>query len=169
MWKPVVIVVSGVACAVVAVGVTFLLGMRLKSKPIVDTVRRFNRGVTNKRVLRSAGSPGAPAGLIRHVGRATGRAYDTPVGPFATDDGFVVALPYGPATDWVRNVMAAGTATLVVEGVAHQVDQPRLVPARQVAAHLPPGERRLQRIFNVEQCLALRTRGREAAPEPLAG
>src|SRR5687767_8959102 len=55
--------------AVAADATVFLVGMRTKSPAVVDRVRRFNRAVTNPRVLRSAGSPGASASVIRHVGR----------------------------------------------------------------------------------------------------
>src|SRR5215213_2744877 len=97
------------------VATVFVLGMRTKSPVVMDRVRRFNRAVTNPRVLRSAGSPGASASVIRHVGRVSGRSYETPVGPFAVGDDFVIALPYGSGTDWVRNVLTHGAATLVHE------------------------------------------------------
>ncbi|MGZ4612806.1 MAG: hypothetical protein ACXV1K_06490 [Kineosporiaceae bacterium] len=51
--------------------------------------------------MRTAGSPGAYASVVRHVGRTSGRRYETPVVPVATDGGFVVPLPYGPGTDWL--------------------------------------------------------------------
>ena len=46
----------------------------------------------------------------------SGRQYETPVGPFAVGDDFVIGLPYGPGADWVRNVLANGSATLVHQG-----------------------------------------------------
>jgi hypothetical protein len=41
---------------------------------------------------------------------------------FATDDGFVIALPYGPGADWVKNVLASGSATIVNEGDTWLID-----------------------------------------------
>jgi hypothetical protein len=64
-----------VAFAVLAT--VFLVGMRAKTPAVVNRVRRFNRAVTNPRVLRSAGEPGASASVIRHVGRVSGRSYET--------------------------------------------------------------------------------------------
>ena len=90
---------------------------------------------------------------------ASGRVYETPVGPFATDDGFVIALPYGTSSDWVKNVLAAGSATLVTEGRRYDVEQPEIVPLGAVADVLPSKERRNLRLFRVE--LALRARRRE--------
>jgi hypothetical protein len=52
---------AGAVVALAVVTTVFLVGMRTKSPAVVDRVRRFNRAVTNPRVLRTAGSPGASA------------------------------------------------------------------------------------------------------------
>jgi hypothetical protein len=77
------------------------------------------------------------------------------VGAFRTDDGFVVSLPYGSDTDWLRNVMAAGAASLVHEGATYDVDRPELVPVTDVAGFLPAGEIRNLRLFAVDTCLQM--------------
>ncbi len=149
-----------VGAAVLVLGALFaalLIGMRTKSPAILDRVRRFNRNVTNPRVLRTAGAPGAAASVIRHVGRVSGRPYETPVGPVAVGDDYVIALPYGPETDWVRNVMAAGGATLVHEGRQVPVARPEVVATSAVVDDLPASEQRTLRIFGVDQCLRVRT------------
>jgi hypothetical protein len=71
----VVRVVGAVAVVLTAIATVFLLGMRVKSPLVMDRVRRFNRAVTNPRVLRSAGnarrvgigSPSRRAGLGPHL------------------------------------------------------------------------------------------------------
>ena len=147
----------GVAVMAVAIIATvFLVGMRTRAPVVVDRVRRFNRAVTNPRVLRSAGSPGASASVIRHVGRVSGRSFETPVGPFEIGGDFVVALPYGPGADWVRNVVAAGSATLVHEGRTVPVDQPEVVSTAEVVMELPRSEQRTLRLFGVDRCLRMR-------------
>jgi deazaflavin-dependent oxidoreductase (nitroreductase family) len=152
----VVRLVGMVAVVLAALATVFLLGMRTKSPVVVNRVRRFNRAVTNPRVLRSAGAPGASASVIRHVGRVSGRMYQTPVGPFGVGDDFIVALPYGPGADWVRNVIADGSATLVHEGRTVPVGQPEVVPVAEVMRALPSSEQRTLRLFRVEHCLRLR-------------
>jgi deazaflavin-dependent oxidoreductase (nitroreductase family) len=144
-----VVVLAGLATV-------FVVGMRTKSPAVVDRMRMFNRAVTNPRVLRTAGSPNASAAVIRHVGRRSGRIYETPVGPFAVGDHFVIALPYGPRADWVRNVLASGSATLVHEGHTVPVHEPEVVSTADVAAVLPSSERRTLRLFGVDQCLRVR-------------
>jgi hypothetical protein len=152
-WIARVALIVMLACA--ALAATFLAGMRAKSPLVLGPVRRFNRSVTNPRVLRSAGSPGASASVIQHVGRTTGRSYETPIGPFPTDDGFVIALPYGSGTDWAKNVLSSGTATLVHEGDAILVERPEVVPTKEIVDELPPSDQRTIRVFAVEEFLRI--------------
>ena len=148
-----------VLVALGAIGVVFVVGMRTKSPLVLDNIRRFNRGVTNPRVLRSAGSPGASASVIHHVGRTSGRSHATPVGPFAVGESFVIALPYGPGADWVRNVLASGTATLLHEGTTIPIDQPEVVPVGLVIDDLPASQQRVLRVFGVDECLRVSRTG----------
>jgi deazaflavin-dependent oxidoreductase (nitroreductase family) len=156
MRKWIVLLVAIATLALTVLASLFLVGMRTKSPLVQDRVRRFNRAVTNRRVLRSAGSPGVQTGVMCHVGRVSGREYRTPVGPFALGDQFVIALPYGAKTDWVRNVIAAGSATLVHEGRTVPVHMPEVVPTSEVMADLPVSQQRVLRVFGVDQCLRVR-------------
>jgi hypothetical protein len=158
-----------VAALAVAVGTGvgyLVVAMRTGSPRLLRPVRRFNRAVTNRLQARSAGRAGASTSLIRHRGRTTGREYETPIVVFPTaaaaddDDGgdgggFLVSLPYGPGADWVRNVLAAGSATLVTDGRTLTVDRPEVVATDEVRDRFPPGEQRTQRWFRVEHCLRL--------------
>jgi len=159
MVQLLLIAVGALVAGLVLLLLAFVFGMRAKSPVVLRAVRRFNRRVMNPRQMKTAGTPGAYAGFIRHVGRRSGRVYETPVGPFATDDGFVIALPYGTGSDWVKKVLAAGSATLVTEGQTYEVDQPEIVPLGDVVAVLPSKERRNLRLFRVEQALRARRRG----------
>jgi deazaflavin-dependent oxidoreductase (nitroreductase family) len=95
--------------------------------------------------------------VVRHVGRATGREYDTPVGAVATADGFVIALPYGSNTDWLRNVLASGSATIVHDGTEHAVHTPEIVPLARVGGHFSATDQRMHQIFRVDECLQVRS------------
>jgi hypothetical protein len=136
------------------VGLVFV-AIRTQTKPLLDAVRWFNRTFTNRLQRSRAGKPGAYAAVIRHQGRRSGRSYETPIVPFATDDGFVVSLPYGATADWVQNVLAKGSAVLLHEGRTLMLDRPELVPVAQVEDLFPPGERRTHRLFRIENCLRL--------------
>jgi deazaflavin-dependent oxidoreductase (nitroreductase family) len=50
-------------------------------------------------------------GWLFHVGRTTGRPYKTPIMLYQRGDRGVIALTYGERTQWLKNVLAAGTCT----------------------------------------------------------
>ena len=85
-----------------------------------------------------------------------GGAYETPVQAVPTADGFVIALPYGPNTDWLKNVVTRGSATIVHEGLTAEVDRPEIVPMSVAAAHFSPKDQRTHRLFRVEEALVVR-------------
>lgn len=72
-------------------------------------------------------------GLLEHVGRKTGTVRLTPVHPVRTPEGFRIVAPIGVESQWVRNVLAAGHCRLQVEGVVHELDEPRLVVPSRIA------------------------------------
>ena len=155
MSRGVRVVIAAFASLVVA-GVVFVVGMRTKSPPVLDAIRRMNRAYWNPRAMQTAGTGGAYASIIRHTGRRSGRTYETPVVAEPTDTGFVVALPYGTRPDWIRNVVASGEATIVRDGVEHHVLDPEIVPAALVEEAFAPGDRRAHRLFGVDECLQVR-------------
>ena len=153
MGRWIVRLVGGLVMGLAALFAVFIVGMRTKNPAVQDRVRRLARDVGNPRVLRRAGTPGAGASVIRHTGRVSGRTYETPVVPHAADGDYLIALPYGPGADWVRNVLAHGSATLVHEGRTVVVHTPTVVSTTQVASLLPPSEQRTLRLFGVDECL----------------
>ena len=88
-------------------------------------IAHFNRRVTNH-------LPRPPArllpgfGIVIHTGRKSKRQYETPVNLFRAADGYVIALTYGPESDWVRNVLAAGRCELITEGRRKRLTSPEI-------------------------------------------
>ncbi|SEK86475.1 nitroreductase/quinone reductase family protein [Streptacidiphilus jiangxiensis] len=70
-------------------------------------------------------------GAVLHKGRRSGRVYRTPVKIFRTAGGFTMSLPYGPKSDWVRNVQAAGGCQLVSLGRRFDLVEPRVYHDRE--------------------------------------
>jgi deazaflavin-dependent oxidoreductase (nitroreductase family) len=93
---------------------------------ISKRVARFNRVATN-RVLGRIADKAPGFGKVVHTGRRSGREYRTPVNVFRVPEGYVLALTYGPDTDWVRNVLAAGTCELETMGRQVKLTNPRIV------------------------------------------
>jgi len=143
----------------VVVGATFVVGMRTKSSTVQGAVRRMNKAFWNPRSMRTAGTPGAYASVVHHVGRRSGRPYRTPVVPVRVDGGFVIALPYGGRADWVQNVLDAGRATIDHEGERYELERPEIVSTDAVEDCFGASERRSHRAFKVDQCLRLRIAG----------
>jgi len=156
MMNTLALLVGLVLAAVAALASLFVMGMRTKWPPVVDLVRRMNRVALNPEQLKTAGSPGAYAGVLHHTGRVSGTAYETPLGIVPIDDGFVIALVYGPRTEWLKNVLASGMATIDYEGAAYEVDQPEVVPTEEVADAFSAMDRRYQRLLAVDSCLRVR-------------
>jgi deazaflavin-dependent oxidoreductase (nitroreductase family) len=79
--------------------------------PLPKSLARSNKHLANRVI-----GPVAPClplfGVVHHVGRVSGRAYHIPVNVFRDGDGYIVALTYGSDTDWVKNVLAAGSLEL---------------------------------------------------------
>ena len=133
----------------------FLGGMRTKWPPVVDTVRRLNTNVFNPQQMETAGQPGAFAQILRHTGRTSGKAYETPLGIEPTEDGFVIALVYGERTQWSRNVLAAGHAEVIRDGVTYAVERPEVVPIDEVAGYFKASDRRMTGFLGVTEALRL--------------
>ena len=151
--------IGGLLPILALAGVAFMVGMRMKYPPVLKAVRRMNRSVMNPQAMKTAGQPGAYAGVVRHVGRTSGTLYETPIGPYPTDYGFDIALPYGSSPDWLKNVVAAGSAVIVHEGVAYSVDQPEVVLTADAIDNVPPNEQRSLRAFAVDTFLRVRRVG----------
>jgi deazaflavin-dependent oxidoreductase (nitroreductase family) len=103
--------------------------------------------------MRSAGTEKSGTSVVRHVGRRSGRTYETPVVAVEHDDSFLIALPYGKRTDWMKNVLASGTATVVTHGRTYGIDQPQVIPMTEVTMYFGPKEQKLHRRFDVDTCL----------------
>jgi deazaflavin-dependent oxidoreductase (nitroreductase family) len=148
----VAIAIAGAA----TLGTGFLVGMRTKSplvqRPIIWMSKRF----VNPQQMQTAGTPGASASVIRSIGRRTGTPYQTPVGIVAAGEDFVIALPYGTRPNWLRNVLAAGSATIMHEGHTYPVAQPEIVPMSDVESCFSAADQRSHRLFGVDRCLRLR-------------
>ncbi|MFC9558739.1 nitroreductase family deazaflavin-dependent oxidoreductase [Agromyces sp. NPDC056965] len=88
-------------------------------------------------------------GIIHHRGRRSGTAYATPIAlvPTVSESLFLIGLPWGTTTNWARNVLAAGEATITWKGREQRAIDPRLVGAGEAAALSKPAFRRVVRRF----------------------
>ena len=119
----------------------------------VQAVLRRLTQATRPLAMRSAGTENSSTSVVRHIGRRSGRLYETPVVAVDGDNGFLIALPYGKRTDWMKNVLASGKATVVTHGRAYGVDRPEVIPMTEGTTYFGPKEQKLHRRFAVDTCL----------------
>ena len=132
-----------------------------------DVARRiahFNKRVTNH-ITRPL-APHLPGfGVVGHVGRRSGRRYETPVNVFPRGGVFVIALTYGAQADWVRNVVAAGGCDLTTRGRRYRLTDPEIVhdeTRRQVG----PVARPILGLIGANDIMRLRRAPRDASLRP---
>jgi deazaflavin-dependent oxidoreductase (nitroreductase family) len=123
--------------------------------PIPKAVGRWNKAGLNRVTKRIA--PWMPGfGVVVHRGRRSGKEYQTPVNVFPAEDGYVLALTYGPDTDWVKNVVAAGGCELRTGGRVVRLTAPRLFHD-ETRRDIRPLERQVLRVIGVADFLSLKT------------
>jgi deazaflavin-dependent oxidoreductase (nitroreductase family) len=75
--------------------------------------------------------------ILRHTGRTSGTAYATPVVALKDGEGFLVPLPFGDATQWAKNLFAAGGGAIKYAGREYRVADPRIVEREEIVDRLP--------------------------------
>lgn len=107
----------------------------------------INKRMFNPRAIASGKWP-----VLTHVGRNSGVTYRTPLDAHPVDSGYLFVLVYGSGSDWVQNVLAAGSARLTVDGREMELTAPRLVgqdEALSGSVPLPP------RMFRITEFLRM--------------
>ena len=84
------------------------------------------------------------------------KPYKTRVEAEVTDDGFVIGVPNGTTTDWVKNLLADGTATIVNVGGDLRGRTAGGEPPASENARFPTADQRNLRRFRTEQCVRVR-------------
>ena len=93
--------------------------------PAPRWLARFNKRATNRVLGRLV--PYLPSfAFVVHRGRKSGREYRTPVNAFRRGDSYTFALTYGPETEWVKNILAAGGCSLKLRGRTVRLTNPHL-------------------------------------------
>jgi deazaflavin-dependent oxidoreductase (nitroreductase family) len=135
---------------------------------LMDRTRQFNKRYFNRLALKFAGRRRGLYGILKHVGRRSGKDYATPVVVARIPGGFLIPMPYGAETDWLRNLLAAGRGILVWDGREYAVEGPEVVEQAVAFSLLPPGRAPIRA---VRFKLYARLRERAAPPEgtPVAG
>ncbi len=118
--------------------------------PLPKWLAQINKRSFNKLELKRGVRP-----VLTHVGRSSGKIYHTPLDAHPVDDGFIFIMNYGSDSDWVKNIMAAGTATLRVDGDEVALVSPRVVGKDDALQRLPATSQWPSDSMNVTECLQM--------------
>lgn len=121
--------------------------------PLSAGMARFSHRYINQVTRLFAGwAPGFA--ILIHTGRKSGRVYRMPINAFRDGDGIRFALTYGPDTEWMRNVRAAGGCDLLMGGRLLHLANPR-IESDPTLTWLPPPARLILRRIDATQYLRM--------------
>jgi deazaflavin-dependent oxidoreductase (nitroreductase family) len=98
-----------------------------------------------RRVARTRSGPFA---LVRHVGRRSGKTYETPIIVTTLGPDIVIELTYGDQVDWYKNVQAAGGCTILWHRREYVIDGLQPLPPEQGRAAYPAPARLILRLLH---------------------
>lgn len=118
--------------------------------PVPKWVAQVNKRFFNKMELARGTRP-----VITHTGRSSGKTFRTPLDAHRVGDGFIFILNYGSDSDWVQNILAAGSARLTADGTEYALTAPRLINAEAAWERLPPTTKAPPRFLKVTEFLQM--------------
>lgn len=119
------------------------------------SIRIFNKYVPNRILRVFAYASRGPFAIVRHVGRRSGKTYETPIMVWPVTGGFVIELTFGAATDWLRNIQTAGGGTILWHKREYTVGAPEPVDAQTAARALPAPARVFLRLMRLHEYVRL--------------
>jgi deazaflavin-dependent oxidoreductase (nitroreductase family) len=126
-----------------------------EAKMLRDRMRVFNKHVTNRILRVFTGLSLGPFAIIRHVGRRSGKSYETVIWVWQMREGFVVALTYGEEVDWYRNMKATNGGTVFWHKRLYVVGEPELIDTEKALTAFPALFRLLFRTFGKQEKFVL--------------
>jgi deazaflavin-dependent oxidoreductase (nitroreductase family) len=113
-------------------------------RPVIGVILKHTLNPLTLRIARSSHGPFA---IVRHVGRKSGRTFETPIIVRRLPDGFMIELTYGPHVDWYRNLRAAGGCEISYHGTTHVITAMEPVTTELGIGAFSPAQRRILRLL----------------------
>lgn len=112
-------------------------------------------GHVNKRLFNSRAVAKGKWPVLIHVGRVSGATYRTPLDAHPVDGGYLFILVYGSRSDWVRNILAADSARLRIDGREIELGVPRLVGEAEAYEALSASVARPPKLLRITEFLRM--------------
>ncbi|MGW5106660.1 nitroreductase family deazaflavin-dependent oxidoreductase [Nocardia sp. NPDC004123] len=112
-------------------------------------------GHVNKRLFNPRAIANGKWPVLTHIGRTSGTTYRTPLDAHPVPGGYLFVLVYGSRADWVRNVLAAGGASLRIGGRDVELAAPRIVGETEAFQALPADAARPPKLFRITEFLRM--------------
>ena len=132
-------------------------------RQLLPVLRPLLKRVINPATMHSIAKGTSSYGVVHHLGRRSGAAYETPVDARRTPEGVLITLPYGSRTDWCRNVLVSGGCRVTLDGDDLALTAPQVVTASVAEAQVPEDIARRWHRQGLAHFLALRFECRDAA------
>jgi deazaflavin-dependent oxidoreductase (nitroreductase family) len=129
-----------------------------------DRIRTFNKYFTNRILRWFTKFSHGPFAIIHHVGRRSGKPYETVIWVWRMREGFVIALTYGSEVDWYRNMKATGGGTVFWHKRLYEVGKPQLIDTETALQAFPAFFRLMFRTFGKQEKFVLM---KPYGPEPV--
>jgi len=105
---------------------------------LLDWVRILNKYATNKLLIHISGKKFGHFAILCHVGRKTGKVYRIPIIAEPMENAFVIALTYGKKVNWLSNVLARGSCSLVWKNIEYTLHTPTFIDKAVGLTAFPP-------------------------------
>lgn len=128
-------------------------------------IRTFNKYITNPLLRPFAKNPRGPFAVVYHVGRRSGKPYETTLMLRPMGDGFVIALTYGPGVDWYRNVLAAEHCTLLWHGKVYAVGKPEPIDVKTALSAFSAPQRFILQLIGLQHFVQVKPTVSEPATQ----
>lgn len=121
--------------------------------PLPKLLAQVNKRTFNRLEIKRGIRP-----TLTHVGRKSGKAYKVPLDAHAVTGGYIFILMYGADSDWVKNILAAGSAQLTIDGEEIDLVSPRVIDTEAARAQLPATTKAPPNFAKVTEYLQMDTR-----------
>jgi deazaflavin-dependent oxidoreductase (nitroreductase family) len=96
------------------------MSLRERYRKVFGVVLKHTLNPLTRRMARTRFGPFA---IVQHIGRRSGKTYETPIIVQPIRDGFMIELTYGPNVDWYKNVQTAGGCIILWHSKAYIINK----------------------------------------------